>query len=116
MSQLARNRSATLGPASRPVAIPDDIDAPGVQKADGVVELRLRVRWSGPRRVYDLGDPADRARLYEVVLAEGTVEDVRLYVRLEQLVELWPELVLPRHVRRAWTDWLATRRGMNVAC
>lgn len=105
-----------LGPASRPVAIPEDIDAPDVDKAEGVVELPLRVRWSGPRRVYDLGDRADRARLYEVVLAEGTIEDVRRYVRLDQLVELWPELVLPRHVRRAWSDWLAARRGISVAC
>jgi hypothetical protein len=116
MSQPARTRSATLGPAARPVPIPEDIDAPGVQKADGGGVLPLRVRGSGPRRVYDLGDRADRARLYEFVLAEGTIEDVRLYVRLEQLVELWPELVLPRHVRRAWSDWLAARRGINVAC
>ena len=116
MSQSARARSATLGPAARPVSIPDDIDAPGVKKAQGVVELPLRVRWSGPTRVYDLSRRADRARVYELVLAEGTADDVRLYVQLDELIELWPDLVLPRHVRRAWSEWLATRRGVSVTC
>jgi hypothetical protein len=116
MSQPARVRSAAVGPAARPVAIPEDIDAPGVRKARGVVELPLRVRWSGPARAYDLSRRADRARVYEVVLAEGTDEDVRWYVELDELVALWPELVLPRHVRRAWSEWLAARRGIRLAC
>jgi hypothetical protein len=116
MSQSARARSATLGPAARPVAIPDDIDAPGVKKAQGVVELPLRVRWSGPARVYDLSRRADRARVYELVLAEGAVDDVRRYIELDHLVDLWPDLVLPRHVRRAWSEWLANRRGISLAC
>jgi hypothetical protein len=112
MNRPARTRGATVGPATRPVAIPDDIDAPGLHKASGLVELPLHVRWSGPGRVFDLADRADRARVYEIVLAEGTLDDVRRYVELEQLVDLWPELVLPRHVRRAWAAWLA--RGIRV--
>lgn len=116
MTKPARTRSALLGPAARPVPIPEDIDAPDVEKAEGVVELPLRVRRSGPARVYDLTNRADRARLYEFVLAEGTVDDVRRYVRLDQVVELWPELVLPRHVRQAWSNWLAARRHITVAC
>ncbi|MGH9235559.1 MAG: hypothetical protein ACRD0R_19740 [Acidimicrobiales bacterium] len=98
------------------MAIPDDIDAPGVKKAQGVVELPLRVRWSGPARVYDLSRRADRARVYELVLAEGNADDVRRYVQLDELVELWPDLVLPGHVRRAWSEWLAVRRGVRLAC
>jgi hypothetical protein len=72
------------------VAIPDDVDAPGVVNASGLVELPRRVRWSGPPRRYDLTDRNDRARVYEQVLNEGTDEDVRLDVVIDDLVALWP--------------------------
>lgn len=111
-----RERSATLGPSARPVAIPDDVDDPRVVKAHGVVELPLRVRWSGPVRRYDLDDRNDRASVYEQVLTEGTDEDVRFYVVVDDLVDMWSELVLPRHVRRAWVGWLAVHRGVDLAC
>jgi hypothetical protein len=39
----------------------------------------------------------DRARLYELAVAEGALDDVRRYVRLDQLIDQWPEVVLPRH-------------------
>lgn len=116
MSSFEYTRTATLGPSARPVAIPDDVDAAGVVKERGVVELPLRVRWSGPGRLYDLGDRGDRALVYEQVLAEGTDEDVRRFIDVDQLVELWPELVLPRHVRAAWARWLKERRSIFVAC
>ena len=54
---------------------------------------------------YDLANRADRARVYEQVLREGTEEDVRFYVDPVQLKELWEDLVLPPAVRRAWTAW-----------
>jgi hypothetical protein len=116
MSRFTRERSSTLGPSARPVAIPDDVDDSRAVKAQGMVELPLRVRWSGLRRRYDLGDRADRARVYEQVLAEGTDEDVRFYVVIDDLVDLWPDLVLPHHVRRAWAGWLAVHRGVDVVC
>ena len=52
----------------------------------------LRVRWRGPPRRYDLADRADRARVYEQVLTEGTEDDVRLYVVLAELIDLWQNL------------------------
>jgi hypothetical protein len=62
-----------------------------------------------------LYDRADRARLYEQVLREGTEDDVRHYVDADQLRDLWDELVLPSYVRQAWAGWLrrhtATHRG-----
>jgi hypothetical protein len=106
---MARTRTRQLGPAARPVAIPDDLDDPTAAKASGRVELPLHVRWSGPPVVYDLNDRADRVRVYEQVLREGTEDDVRFYIEAAQLRELWDELVLPPAVRRAWGDWL--RRG-----
>ena len=116
MSGFARIRSATVGPWTRPVAVPDDVDDPELVKATGVVELPSWVRWSGPRRRYDLADRRDRALVYEQVLTEGTENDVRYFVVLDDLVELWDELVLPDHVRAAWAAWLEARRGIVVRC
>jgi hypothetical protein len=81
-----------------------------------LVVLPMRVRWSGSPRSYDLADRQERILVYEQVLAEGTADDVRRFVDLDDLVGLWPELVLPRHVRRAWAEWLEQRRGITVSC
>jgi len=91
------------------VAIPDDIADADESKAVGVVELPPHIRWSGPPRTYDLDKRRDRARVYEQVLREGTEDDVRHVVRIDELVDLWDELVLPDHVRVAWYRWFATR-------
>jgi transcriptional regulator with XRE-family HTH domain len=94
----------------RPPAIPDDLEDPSIDKASGVVELPLRVQWSG-RRTYDLSDRQDRARVYELVLREGTEDDVRRFVRPDDLEELWDELLLPPHVRAAWEQRITKQRG-----
>jgi hypothetical protein len=86
--------------------MPEDLDDPFLSKASGRVELPLHIRWSGPPVIFDLGDRADRARVYELVLREGTEDDVRFYVEAEKLRELFDELVLPPSVRRAWAAWL----------
>jgi hypothetical protein len=70
---MVRTRSLTLGPASRPVAVPDDVEETRLTKASGQVELPFHIRWSGPPLTYDLTDRADRARVYEQVLREGAV-------------------------------------------
>lgn len=116
MSKFAATRSARIGPASRPVAIPDDLDAPGIRKAQGIVTLPPHVYWSGPPRSFDLADRHDRAIAYELILAEGADDDVRRFIDVDQLIDLWPQLVLPHHVRQAWATWLNERRGIAVAC
>jgi hypothetical protein len=40
--------------------------------------------------------------LYEIVLTEGTAEDVCRYVNRDELLRLWPRLWLPPHVRQVW--------------
>jgi hypothetical protein len=107
---MAHTRNSRLGPATRPIAVPEDIDDPTLPKARGRVQLPLHVRWSGPPITYDLDDRADRARVYEQVLREGTDDDVRYYVDADQLRELWDELVLPAPVRQAWDGWFRRRR------
>ena len=44
-------------------------------------------------------------RLYEIVLTEGSVDDVRNFISYSVLVELWDELHLPRYVRNKWSEW-----------
>ena len=85
-------------------------------KASGVVELPFHIRWSEPSVAYDLGHREDRMRVYEQVLREGTSDDVRYYVDPDELDELFDDLVLPRYVRRAWSDWIARRRAVESAC
>ena len=97
-------------------AIPDDVEAPPVDKAVGVVELPVHIRWSGPPRRYDLGVRRDRARVYEQVLREGNDDDVKRFIQVDDLIDLWDELVVPRHVRRAWADWLLVHRGVSLSC
>jgi hypothetical protein len=96
------------------VAIPDDVDE--VQKRGGRIELPLRVSWSGARRSWDLRDKRQRIQVYEMVLTDGTDDDVRTFIDVDELIRLWPELYLPRHVREAWADFLVRARGVSVEC
>jgi hypothetical protein len=98
----------------RPVAVPDDID--DAPKASGTVELPLHVYWSGKPRQWDLDNARQRARLYEVVLAEGTEDDVRWFIDVDVLIGLWPGLYLPQHVRVAWCDFVRRTRGIDLGC
>src|SRR5579872_7447704 len=107
---MARTRSLILGPASRPVAIPDDIEDPRLKEASGQAQLPFHIRWSDPGLTYDLTNRADRARVYEQVLREGTEDDVRYFVDIDMLLDLWDDLVLPPTVRRAWADWFERHR------
>jgi len=110
---MAHTRTSELGPAARPIAVPEDLDDASAAKATGRVDLPLHIRWSGPPITYDLNDRADRVRVYEQVLREGTEDDVRFFVEANLLLELWDELVLPPAVRRAWADWVRRHRGAD---
>lgn len=86
------------------MAVPSDIDDSRLEKAGGVIELPLHVSWSGPRIQWDLADRRQRARVYEIVLSEGTADDVRRFIDVDQLVDLWDDLWLAPHVRHAWAE------------
>jgi hypothetical protein len=113
---VARTRSLLLGPAARPVAAPEDLDSPRLHKATGEVRLPHHVRWSGPDLTFDLGETSDRARVYELVLQEGTDDDVRFYIDPDELLRLWDRLVLPPWVRRTWVAWFERHRGVRLEC
>jgi len=50
----------------------------------------------------DLADPIRRRDLYEIVLVEGTLDDVRELINGAELVRLWDQMYLPPWVRSAW--------------
>jgi hypothetical protein len=69
---------------------------------DGAVAAAcVRVR-SGAARTFDLASEAERIELYEIVLTDGTAEDISRYVNREELLRLWPRLWLPPYVRQVW--------------
>jgi len=104
---MVPSRSSDLGPASRPVAIPNDFATSTIDKASGIIRLPNRIRWSGPDLTFDMDNAADRHRVYELVLVEGEEEDVRHYVRLDELIVVWSDIFLPAYVRAAWQEWFA---------
>jgi hypothetical protein len=91
----------------KPVWVPDRLPRLDVARALAVVELPLHLNWSVPGRVFDLRARADRARVYETVLQEGTPADILAYVDGALLADLWQDLVLPRAVRSAWAPLIS---------
>jgi hypothetical protein len=100
----------------RPVALPEDIDDPSIEKAHGLVRLPGHVWWSGPDRLWNLTDPRQCARLYEILLTEGTDDDVRRFIEVDKLVRLWDVLWVPPHVRTAWRNHIYRLRGVDLGC
>ncbi len=84
------------------------MDDPSVVKASGRVVLPSHIHWSG-NPVYDLRDRRDRKLVYQQVLAEGLDDDVRYFIDIATLADLWGEMQLPSFVREVWGPWLAER-------
>jgi DNA invertase Pin-like site-specific DNA recombinase len=79
----------------------DDLRGPTA----GSVELPLRLFWSLPGHRFDLGDPDMRRWYYQTVLREASrAADLTGYLDAGTLARLWPDLFLPRGVRRAWEE------------
>jgi DNA invertase Pin-like site-specific DNA recombinase len=101
-------------PGRRVLVIDDLADLRG--PAEGSVQLPLRLFWSLPDHHFDLGDPDSRRWYYETVLREASrAEDLTAYLDAATLTRLWPELFLPRGVRRAWEEYHAALRAVVSA-
>jgi prevent-host-death family protein len=84
--------------------------------AHGVVELPLRLFWSAPDRTFDLDQPSALRELYETVLREASrPDDLTSYLNGEILVAVWPDLFVPKGVRRAWEDQHPQLRAARLA-
>jgi hypothetical protein len=69
----------------------------------GVVELPLRLYWSAADRTFSLDDPAERQKVYTIVVREARrPDDLAAFLDGDTLIALWPDIFLPRPVRRAW--------------
>ena len=90
----------------RTIEVPSVLPRLTPQRAFAEVELPLTLNWSEPGRIFHPADRRERARLYEIVLREGAAADILAYIDGALLVDLWPELVLPREIRGAWQPLL----------
>jgi len=86
--------------------------------ASGVVELPLRLYWSAPDRTFSLDDPAERRKVYRIVVREAhRPDDLAVFLDGDTLIALWPGIFLPNPVRRAWEDeHPALRHAPPLAC
>ena len=67
--------------------------------------LPLRLFWSPPGYVFDLGKPFMLRWMYQTVLREAIRPDeLTSYLDRDTLIAVWPDLHLPRGVRRAWEE------------
>jgi hypothetical protein len=90
----------------------DDLHGP----ASGVAELPLRLFWSLPDHRFDLDEPDTRRWYYETVLREASrPDDLAAYLDGATLVRLWPDLYLPKGVRRAWEEQHPSLRAAVAA-
>lgn len=88
----------------RTALVPTSLPRLPLRQAFATITLPLHLNWSQPNRIFELSDRARRARVYEIVLREGTPKDVLTYVDGALLVDLWNSLVLPVALRAAWSD------------
>ena len=98
----------------RAVLVPSHLPRLDPAEAFATVTLPLHLDWSHPSRTFDLSVRRQRARVYEIVLREGTAADLLTYIDGVLLCDLWPDLVLPRDVRTAWAP-LVTRAAALAA-
>lgn len=86
----------------RPIFVADRLWRLPIGEAFADVTLPLTVNWSRPGHLFQLSDRRQRARCYETVLREGMPADLLRFIDGALLVDLWPDVVIPREVREAW--------------
>lgn len=98
----------------RSIQVPCALPRLPLTQALAIVELPLHLNWSDRGRRYDLRDRRQRARVYEIVLREGSPEDVLNYVDGALLVDLWDDLVLPAAIHAAWQQMVCVAGAAQV--
>jgi hypothetical protein len=84
--------------------------------SEGAVELPLRLFWSAPDRTFDLDDVDMLRSMYEKVLGTAVrMQDLTAFLNGARLIDVWPDLFLPRDVRRAWEERHPVLRRASVA-
>ena len=96
------NWSKVLGARGQVHYVPDRLFRLSLEDAFGLVEAPLHLEWSAPAPLVDLSDPAQRGRWYEVVMREGSIQDIQRYIDGALLIDAWDEVVMPRKLRPPW--------------
>jgi hypothetical protein len=86
----------------RPIVVPDRLWRLSLPLAFATVELPIEVNWSHPGRRFALADRRERLRCYEVLLQEGSSQDLLRHIDGALLLDGWADLVIPRDIRVAW--------------
>jgi transcriptional regulator with XRE-family HTH domain len=100
----------TLGSGRKTFSVPSSLPVLEPSQALASVQLPHHVAWSG-QGSFNLAAPRERARAYEVLLAEGLPEDIERHVDGALLVNIWDDLFLPRHVKTAWQPLIDSVRN-----
>jgi hypothetical protein len=113
-TRSARSPRTLYARPGRPaVVVPDLSELLG--PTSGIVELPHRLFWQPDRHV-DLDAPGLLAWMYETVLTEAVqVAELRTWLHGPTLARLWPQLYLPRGVRRAWEQRHPVLRTGDIA-
>lgn len=86
----------------KPFYVPDLLPRLPINKALATVTLSPHVEWSTRSRPRNLADRRQRMLVYQIILAEGSPEDINEFIDGALLVEAWDELHLPLSIRKAW--------------
>jgi hypothetical protein len=111
---VAAGRRRESRPGRRALVVRSLVELTG--PTAGVAELPHRMIWQEPRhRRFDLDDPYQLCRVYEIVLREAIrLDELRTWLDAVTLQRIWPDLYLPRGVRQVWEERYPelTRSGM----
>jgi transcriptional regulator with XRE-family HTH domain len=101
LAAVPRPRWQVVGHGRRSAYVPDRLPELPTSRAVAEVTLGDHLAWSG-KRTFDLSDRRQRARAYEIVLREGSGDDIEAFVDGALLIDLWDELILPAWLRAGW--------------
>jgi transcriptional regulator with XRE-family HTH domain len=99
-------REVPLG-RGRSFWVPDRLWRLPVGEVFAEVVLPLELNWSTLGHRFAPRDRRERARLYELVLREGEPAALERWVDGALLIDIWPDLVLPRGLRAGWQAVIA---------
>ncbi|MBU6242209.1 MAG: helix-turn-helix domain-containing protein [Acidobacteria bacterium] len=74
-----------------------------VERAMATVVLPLHLNWSTTGQQFDMRNRRQRLHCYEILLREGDGRDIMTFVDGALLIDVWPDVHLPRVIKDAWT-------------
>lgn len=74
-----------------------------VERAMATVVLPLHLNWSTTGQQFDMRNRRQRLHCYEILLREGDGRDIMTIVDGALLIDVWPDIHLPRVIKDAWT-------------